>query len=187
MAACDRKLTCAKFVYVFAVAGALLILMNILYIISRMGKGRWGFWNYLKTAIVFLLGLGLALVALLGLNDDDAALYYSTPWIIPTMLLTYFVVLVISHIPHPPALIVGRNKMARSEEDGMGRTTGAAHGGDYAPVQREGSPSAGTHGMTGNHGQDYLKTPQPYESQYTGRSSAEEERARNNPSPLSNA
>jgi hypothetical protein len=177
----DRKLS-PQFIYVFAVAGILLMLMNVLYIVSRMGKGRWGLWSYIKITLIFLFGLGLALIPLLVINPDTAANYYSTPWIIPTMLLTYFIVLVLSHVPHPPAMFVGRNRMARSsaDEGGMPHMHAAQPTGTYEQAQRE-----GTLPMQGQNG-SYAKTPQAHESQYHAYTTAEGERTTHNPSPLSN-
>lgn len=85
-------------IYAFVSAGAVLILMNMLLILRRGKKG----WNWLSIAQVatnIIFGLGLALCALLALNDSDATNFMVSPWVLPMLCLVFFSVLVLNHLP----------------------------------------------------------------------------------------
>ncbi|KAM7182717.1 hypothetical protein V8F33_014080 [Rhypophila sp. PSN 637] len=100
-------------------AGFTLILLNILFIISRSRK--WTTFNYVRKGINFLIGIGLCLVSLITLDDLKAAEYTSTPWPLPTIVFTLFLVLVINHLPHPPPIFFsGRAKPQEGEGAKMG-------------------------------------------------------------------
>lgn len=73
--------------------------MNVLFIVSRTKK--FTPFNYVRTGLNMLLALGLCLVTLLGVNEAAMDTYDGTPWILPTICLTFFVVLIINHLPHP--------------------------------------------------------------------------------------
>lgn len=55
--------------------------------------------NYVRVALNFLIGIGLCLVSLIQLNDDRAAAFQSTPMVLPTIMIVFFVVLIINHLP----------------------------------------------------------------------------------------
>jgi len=95
----------------------MLIFMNVLYIVSR--TSRWGFFNYLRVSINFLIGIGLALMPLIYLNPDYANAFEGTPWILPTLCLTFFFILIFNHLPHPPPWFFNRRK-ERTAREGSG-------------------------------------------------------------------
>ena len=115
-------------------AGLVLMLMNLLFIISRMK--RWSPFNIFRAVLNFLIGLGLALVSLIQLNDDDASQYQSTPWILPTLCLTFFVVLVINHLPKPPPLFFKR-KIRSSKPEGTVLLGGPQYGHQQGPPKMQ--------------------------------------------------
>jgi hypothetical protein len=95
-----------QFTFAYVCAGLSLILMNLLLIVSR--TKRWTAWNYARVAINFLVGIGFCLVALIQLNDDQAAQFQGTPWVLPTILIAFFAILVLNHLPHPPPIFFKR-------------------------------------------------------------------------------
>ncbi|KAK3994422.1 hypothetical protein QBC44DRAFT_357302 [Cladorrhinum sp. PSN332] len=90
------------FSYAFIAAGISVFFLNCLFILSRT-RG-WTPFNYVRKGINFILGLGLCLVPLVGLNPDKAREFNQTPWPLPTICLTFFFILVLNHLPHPPPL-----------------------------------------------------------------------------------
>ncbi len=75
--------------------------MNFLYIVSRMK--RWTFFNIFRAVVNFLIGLGLALISLFNVvGDEDSGLrFQGSPWVLPTICLTYLAVLIFNHLPLP--------------------------------------------------------------------------------------
>ncbi|KAH8892634.1 hypothetical protein GQ53DRAFT_781293 [Thozetella sp. PMI_491] len=94
------------FYYSFVAAGSVIILLNILFVVSRTEV--WRPWHYIRTAINILMGIGLCLVSLVLKNTDMAANYGPTPWVLPTACLTFFVMLIFNHLPHPPPVLFRR-------------------------------------------------------------------------------
>lgn len=84
------------FQYAFVCAGSFLILANILYCIARTEK--WNTWAIVRTTINFAIGLGIALVALVSSNLAHLENYHATPWILPTILFAYLIVLTMNHL-----------------------------------------------------------------------------------------
>jgi len=54
------------------------------------------------TAVNLTLGVGLMLLATMS-KYDARAKFATTPWIIPSMCLVYFVALVLIHLARPPS------------------------------------------------------------------------------------
>ncbi|KAK4221408.1 hypothetical protein QBC38DRAFT_550029 [Podospora fimiseda] len=90
------------FSYAFIAAGISVFFLNLLYILSRT-RG-WTPFNYVRKTINFLLGLGLCLLPLIGLNPEKAREFKETPWPLPTICLVFFFILVLNHLPQPPPL-----------------------------------------------------------------------------------
>ena len=88
--------------------------MNLLFIVSRTKK--FTLFNYVRIGLNMLLALGLCLVTLLGLNENDMDAYNNTPWIMPTICLTFFIVLVVNHLPHPSRFSFFRSRGRHSDE-----------------------------------------------------------------------
>ncbi|KAB5536050.1 hypothetical protein GE09DRAFT_971537 [Coniochaeta sp. 2T2.1] len=110
------------FSYAFVTAGLTLILMTLLLIASR--TKRWTAWNYTRAALNFLFGIGLCLLSLIQLNVEHADAFRSSPWVLPTLLLVFFTVLVINHLPRPPPAFFGKKKKKKhaggQRESGVG-------------------------------------------------------------------
>lgn len=99
----------AQFTYAFVCAGLALIMMNVLFIFSRTRK--WSIFNYFRVGTNFLVGLTLCLVALVSLNKEEAWRFTDTPWVLPTICLAFFFVLVLNHLPKKtPLFFRGRPK-----------------------------------------------------------------------------
>ena len=92
----------------------MLILLNVLYAISRTES--WRPWNITRFAVTTALGLGLCLTTLVSTNVDAATAFEISPWLLPTLCLTYFTVLVLNHLPHPPPLFFRKKEHATAVE-----------------------------------------------------------------------
>ena len=103
-----------QFAYSFVAAGVTLILMNILFIVSRSRK--WTPFNYVRKGINFVVGIGLCLVTLVKLDENAEINFTYTPWPLPTLLLTFFGILVINHLPHPSPLFFRKKAPAAGPE-----------------------------------------------------------------------
>jgi hypothetical protein len=87
--------------------------MNSLFIISRLKK--WTIFNYFRATANFLMGIGLCFIALITINREEIEEFKGSPWILPTISLVFFFVLVLNHLPkHPPLFF--RTKSSNSAE-----------------------------------------------------------------------
>lgn len=87
------------FQFTFISAGLTLLLMTILFIIGRPRRS-WSVSVAIRMALFGLIGLGLSLVALV--SRDDESPYLHSPWLLPTLALVYFLVLILTHFPRRP-------------------------------------------------------------------------------------
>jgi hypothetical protein len=106
-----------------------LILLTTLFVLTK-GRRGWTPFNYFRTALFYLLGIGTCLVLLLKTNDDHATRFMASPWLLPTLCLVMFVVLVLTHLPSPPPLFFrgpfgGRNS-GGDKKGGRGRQESTA-------------------------------------------------------------
>ncbi|KAH8681008.1 hypothetical protein BX600DRAFT_445505 [Xylariales sp. PMI_506] len=99
------------FQYTYVTAGLVLMLLVTLYALSK--RHGWTPFVILRTVFFFLLGLGLALVELINRNVEYSLNYLGTPWLMPTICIVFFVVLVLWHLPHPPPLFSPGQKRGR--------------------------------------------------------------------------
>jgi hypothetical protein len=74
--------------------------LTIMHIISKR-KG-WTIFNVARTAVCLALATGLSLVPLLTRNEAYMETFMGSSWMLPSILLCYFTVLVLTHVPHPP-------------------------------------------------------------------------------------
>lgn len=68
-----------------------------------------------RTAIVFCIGLGLSLVSLVGTNNLHTVNFLKTPWQLPMITIAYFIVLILTHLPHPPRIFIKRSEVTELE------------------------------------------------------------------------
>ena len=150
-------------------AGIVLILMNLLFIISRMK--RWTAFNIFRAVLIFLIGLGLALVSLISLNDHDASQFQSTPWILPTLCLTFFFILVVNHLPKPPPLFFRKRSKTSKPENIV-----LLGGPQYGPPQAQwpGQPHATTEYNNGRYNNAQYDNGQYNNTQYNSQYSNEQ-------------
>ncbi|KAF5673805.1 bacterial low temperature requirement a [Fusarium heterosporum] len=90
------------FNYTYIAAGISLILMVTLAIISRTRP--WSKWAIIRHTIFTLLGVGTSLIACLRYNEDQAANFQVSAWMLPTITLVWVIVLVLTHVRNPPPL-----------------------------------------------------------------------------------
>ncbi|KAF4994447.1 hypothetical protein FGRMN_5777 [Fusarium graminum] len=90
------------FNYTYIAAGISLVLMIALAIISRTRP--WSKWAIIRHTIFTLLGVGTSLVACLRYNEDQAANFQVSAWMLPTITLVWVIVLILTHARNPPPL-----------------------------------------------------------------------------------
>ncbi|KAK0736463.1 hypothetical protein B0T21DRAFT_440848 [Apiosordaria backusii] len=103
------------FTYAYVAAGLTLIMLNILYITSRT-RG-WTPFNYVRKGLNFLVGIGLCLVTLMTLNHERVVQLWGTPWPLPILVITLFVILVLNHLPQPPPIFFNGAKTKQPSGD----------------------------------------------------------------------
>lgn len=114
----------------------------------------WTPFNILRTAICFVIAIGLSLTCIVTTNPAARVAFMSSPWMLPTITICYFAVLVLTHLPHPK---FGLGKYATKDEyRGMNEHTkprellptrknaAAIAGGDGGPRERVYSRSRGS-------------------------------------------
>ncbi|KAI0132380.1 hypothetical protein BJ170DRAFT_246355 [Xylariales sp. AK1849] len=103
------------FEFAYATAGLVLMLMTIMFVLTK--KHGWTLFIIFRTALFFIMGLGLALIVLLASNEQYGLNYLLTPWLLPTICIVFFVVILLSHLPHPPPLFFkGKAKRPHSPD-----------------------------------------------------------------------
>lgn len=85
----------------YVAGGITLFLMVVLSIISHIRP--WRPWPLARTIINILLALGMGLVATLYYSDDHLLIYLYSPWLLPTICIVWFTVLVLTHIHNAPS------------------------------------------------------------------------------------
>lgn len=104
------------FKYAYIAAGITLVLMNILFIITSSRK--WRAFDYFQKTTNFLIGVGLCLVTLVTLNLERYENFTDTPWPLPMLLLVFFAVLVLHHLPSPPPFLFSKGKKRKDSDEG---------------------------------------------------------------------
>ncbi|KAK0671350.1 hypothetical protein QBC41DRAFT_386473, partial [Cercophora samala] len=147
------------FSYAYVAAGLTLIMMNILYITSRT-RG-WTPFNYVRKGLNFLIGIGLCLVTLVTLNKERMFELWGTPWPLPILVITLFIVLILNHLPQPPPIFFktkhsGGDKRKR-QKTGWGVVRQMGFRTAAAPAEKNpGLPGAGS-----AHPQEGQQVPVP--------------------------
>lgn len=74
----------------------MLLLLTTLHAVSK--RRGWTSFNILRSVLVVALGLGLALAPIAITRRS----LYTTIWALPSICIVLIIVLVITHVPHPP-------------------------------------------------------------------------------------
>lgn len=82
--------------YTFACAGIFLAFANLISIVSRTKRWTWSASIY--HAVIFVLALCIGLVAAVSQDAEAFENYSDSPWILPTLLLTFFLILILNHV-----------------------------------------------------------------------------------------
>ncbi|KAI5460667.1 hypothetical protein BGZ63DRAFT_357982 [Mariannaea sp. PMI_226] len=90
------------FIYGYIAAGIIIILTALLIVIAQTKP--WHIWATIRNLIFFFLGLGLAFVSLISLNDVAEENYKESPMLLPTICIVWFLVLVLTHLRNTPLL-----------------------------------------------------------------------------------
>ncbi|OTA59311.1 hypothetical protein K449DRAFT_397599 [Hypoxylon sp. EC38] len=99
------------FIYAFACAGIVLLFLTIMHIISK--RRGWSPFNIFRTAICISISIFLAMLTTIAANQEavldnkKGTSFVGSPWMLPTITLSYFAVLVLTHLPHPSGWCMG--------------------------------------------------------------------------------
>ncbi|KAK7741961.1 hypothetical protein SLS62_010856, partial [Diatrype stigma] len=99
------------FLYCFACAGIVLMMLIVMHALSK--HAGWTPFNIARTAVCVLIAIGLSLTCILSTSPAALSAFLNSPWILPTITISYFVVLVLTHIPHPPRFGLGAHGAAK--------------------------------------------------------------------------
>ncbi|KAI1503799.1 hypothetical protein F5X99DRAFT_374463 [Biscogniauxia marginata] len=108
------------YIYAFACAGIVLLFLTIMHIISK--RNGWSPFNIFRTAICIVISICLAVLSALASdqeaiwNGQGATSFIGSSWMLPTIAICYFVVLLITHLPHPSNFAGGHGKYSEIEE-----------------------------------------------------------------------
>ncbi|KAI0889311.1 uncharacterized protein GGS22DRAFT_153621 [Annulohypoxylon maeteangense] len=99
------------YIYAFACAGIVLLFLTIMHVISKR-KG-WSPFNIFRTAICISISIILALLTIIAANQEAVlenarnTAFVGSSWMLPTITISYFIVLVLTHLPHPSGFCMG--------------------------------------------------------------------------------
>ncbi|KAI0388099.1 hypothetical protein F5Y04DRAFT_286994 [Hypomontagnella monticulosa] len=108
------------YIYAFACAGIVLLFLTIMHVISKR-KG-WSPFNIFRTAICICLSIVLALLTIVAadkqavLKQDPHTAFFGSSWMLPTIAISYFIVLVMTHLPHPSGFCLGNFRRGTYKE-----------------------------------------------------------------------
>ncbi|KFH43697.1 hypothetical protein ACRE_055110 [Hapsidospora chrysogenum ATCC 11550] len=95
----------------YVAGGITLFIMVVLAILSQVRP--WRPWPLARAIINMLLAVGLGLVATLYYSTDKLENYLVSPWLLPTICLVWFTVLVLTHVHNAPSpLSLSQNRDA---------------------------------------------------------------------------
>ncbi|KAI9689684.1 MAG: hypothetical protein M1820_010084 [Bogoriella megaspora] len=83
------------FIYTFVCAGLTLMIMGVLGLISHHHKTTAG---RIRSAVTLVIGLGICLLSIISVSDDTFGDYVGSAWVLPTLVLSFFVVVVVDNI-----------------------------------------------------------------------------------------
>jgi hypothetical protein len=96
--------TLARFVityeFTFVAAGLTLVLMVLLFSVARGPRRFWTWSVGLRMGLFLVAGIALSLLSLVTRSDGSD--YPFSPWLLPTLSLIFFLVLVLTHFPRRP-------------------------------------------------------------------------------------
>ncbi|KAI8965558.1 hypothetical protein F5Y11DRAFT_294853 [Daldinia sp. FL1419] len=99
------------YIYAFACAGIVLLILTIMHIISK--RRGWTPFNIFRTLACISISIVLALLTLIVADQnavfkgDRRTAFYGSSWMLPTITISYFVALVLTHLPHPSGFCMG--------------------------------------------------------------------------------
>ncbi|KAI1460386.1 hypothetical protein F4805DRAFT_417368 [Annulohypoxylon moriforme] len=108
------------YIYAFACAGIVLLFLTIMHVISKR-KG-WSPFNIFRTAICISISIILALLTIIAANQEAVlenasnTAFVGSRWMLPTITISYFIVLVLTHLPHPSGFCMGHFRKRNYDE-----------------------------------------------------------------------
>ncbi|XXG98874.1 hypothetical protein Hte_005204 [Hypoxylon texense] len=121
------------YIYLFACAGIVLLMMTIMHVISK--RRGWTPFNIFRTVVCIVTSIVLALLTVIASNEDavfrdeNYTSFIGSVWMLPTITISYFAVLVLTHLPHPSGWCMGhlRRRGSYKEVEAGGGRKEAAH------------------------------------------------------------
>ncbi|KAH9903928.1 hypothetical protein F4778DRAFT_733253 [Xylariomycetidae sp. FL2044] len=107
------------FEYAFACAGIVLLFLTLMHVISK--RNGWSPFNIVRAGFGLATAVVLALLTILAADPDSTfqeGSFVGSTWMLPTLTIAFFAVLVVTHLPHPPkGFGTGRYGAVRSSQD----------------------------------------------------------------------
>lgn len=88
------------FKYTFICGCGMLVLANALYCIARIEK--WHPWAVARAVANCVVAVAVGLVAVVAVDEAHLWDYRNTPWVVPTILIPFLIVLALNHLPKAP-------------------------------------------------------------------------------------
>ncbi|KAI0193801.1 bacterial low temperature requirement A protein-domain-containing protein [Astrocystis sublimbata] len=88
------------FAFTFISAGLTLLFMTFLFIIGRPRRS-WSVSVAIRIGLFILISIAISLVVLVAYDEQDTS-YINSPWLLPTLALAYFIVVILTHFPRKP-------------------------------------------------------------------------------------
>ncbi|KAI1842218.1 hypothetical protein JX266_011626 [Neoarthrinium moseri] len=129
-----HKATRIVFIYVFACAGLTLFLMTMLHILTK--RHGWSMFNILRTLVITAVAISLAFASIAGRKGHETE-FVGSPWMLPSITICYFGVLVLTHIPHPPILFWKRKYAGYNNVEKTGPPPANMSSTVYPPYQHK--------------------------------------------------
>ena len=85
--------------YTFACAGIVLMILTIMHTLAK--RQGWTPFNVARTMICGMVAIGLSLTCIVAANARQRENFMGSAWMLPTIMLSYLFVLILTHLPHP--------------------------------------------------------------------------------------
>jgi hypothetical protein len=77
-------------------------MLALMHILSK--KRGWTLFNMLRSAFTMAAGVVLGLITIMASDPwgEVYANFITTAWVLPIIVIVYFIVMIVTHLPHPP-------------------------------------------------------------------------------------
>ena len=110
-----------QFATSYIASGAALLIMTVFTILSQVHP--WTPWHIIRTVFFILLGIGTGLVSILYYHTNEVNSLLLGPWVLPTLTLVWFTVLVLTHINNLPRIKFPKRAAKHSRQPAKQRSS----------------------------------------------------------------